>query len=253
MGLADMHIHSAYSWDGTCSISAILKYAADRTELDVIAITDHNEIVGALEARELAPRYGIELVTGCEISTADGHLLGLFIEELPPVGRSLEETVLWVGERGGICIAAHPMARGVSALSAQVIRDALKKPPVAEVLVGVEAFNAGIFHRESNQVANELAMSLPVAQVGNSDSHVLATIGQGATWFEGTTARDLRKALIEKTSEVRYEKLASGVTVVASWLRGTLLRSAGWIVWNADPQAPIRLAREARVSGSTAH
>ena len=75
MGKADLHIHTIYSWDGTCTVEAVLKQAAHIAGLDVIAITDHDEIQGALEAVDLAPRYGIEVIPGCEISTADGHLL----------------------------------------------------------------------------------------------------------------------------------------------------------------------------------
>ncbi len=153
MGFADLHIHTIYSWDGTCDVSAILKYAAKKTALNVIAITDHDEIAGAFEARELAPRYGIEVIPGCEISTADGHLLALFILKPIPPSLSLEETVRRVGKQGGLCIAAHPTARGTSSLGADVLRSALKKPEIARVLVGLETYNAGIFHRLGNTAA----------------------------------------------------------------------------------------------------
>ena len=64
MGKADLHIHTTYSWDGTCTVEAVLKQAAHIAGLDVIAITDHDDIRGALEAVELGPRYGIEVVHG---------------------------------------------------------------------------------------------------------------------------------------------------------------------------------------------
>lgn len=80
MGFADLHIHSIHSYDGTSSISAILKYVVDRTDLDVIAITDHDTVTGAAEVMQLAPAYGVQVIPGCEISTTDGHLLALFID-----------------------------------------------------------------------------------------------------------------------------------------------------------------------------
>ena len=94
MGKADLHIHTIYSWDGTCTVEAVLKQAAHTAELDVIAITDHDEIQGAQEAAELAPRYGIEVIPGSEISTADGHLLALFIPKKISAGLSVVETIL---------------------------------------------------------------------------------------------------------------------------------------------------------------
>ncbi len=63
MGLADLHIHTVYSWDGTATVSAVLKTAMIRG-LNVIAITDHDEIQGALDAQKLAPDYGLDMCRG---------------------------------------------------------------------------------------------------------------------------------------------------------------------------------------------
>ena len=43
---ADVHIHSNFS-DGAPGITEILDYVEDKTNLDVIAITDHDTIEGA--------------------------------------------------------------------------------------------------------------------------------------------------------------------------------------------------------------
>ena len=80
MGLADLHMHTIYSYDGTASLSAVLS-RAKKLGLDVIAITDHDEIAGALKAMELAPNYGVEVIPGSEITTADGDLLAFFIKK----------------------------------------------------------------------------------------------------------------------------------------------------------------------------
>ena len=125
MGKADLHIHTVYSWDGTCAVEAVLKQAAHVAHLDVIAITDHDEICGALEAEELAFRYGIEVIPGSEISTADGHLLALFIREKIPAGLSLVETVLRVHEKGGLCVVPHPEAKGTPSINRTVLQAAL--------------------------------------------------------------------------------------------------------------------------------
>ncbi|MBE0683441.1 MAG: PHP domain-containing protein [Anaerolineales bacterium] len=100
MGLADLHIHTIYSYDGTATVPAVLRRAKE-IGLDIIAITDHDEIAGALEAVKLASHYGVEVIPGIEITTAEGDLLALFITEKVDAGLSLIETVLKVRELGG--------------------------------------------------------------------------------------------------------------------------------------------------------
>lgn len=250
MGLADLHIHTVYSWDGMSAVSAVLKRAAEHTCLDVIAITDHDAIRGALEARDLAPSYGMEVIAGCEISTADGHLLALFIEKLVPAGLSLQETIARIGAQGGLCVAAHPVARGSGSLSREVIRQALQDSDLARVLVGIEVFNAGLFFSRSNAIALALAETLPVAQVGNSDSHLLDTIGDGATEFTGRTAADLRLALENHTTRAIESSVLNKTRFLTSWVPRYLLRKAGWVVCNPAPQAPLRLGRVRTLTGA---
>jgi predicted metal-dependent phosphoesterase TrpH len=243
MGFSDLHIHTIHSWDGTATLSAILKYAAEKTKLNVIAITDHDEIIGALRAEKIAHNYGIEVVTGSEVSTADGHLLALYIREKIPAGMSLVDTVRYVGKLGGICIAAHPMAAGAHSLSADVIIKALRDPEIAKILVGIEAINGGLFHQSSNFLATLLAELLPVASVANSDSHILQTIGYGMTEFEGHTAQDLRLALETHQTKAICTAHATPWLVIPSWLKFYLLRKAGWVRWNPHPLQPMRLGR----------
>lgn len=251
MGLADLHIHTLYSWDGTSTVSAVLKQVRQHTALDVIAITDHDRIIGALEALEMAPQYCLEVIPGCEISTAQGHLLAYFISQPIPKGRSLVETVLRVGDLGGLCVAPHPSVRLASGLSPQTIRLALKDPDVARVLVGIEVYNAGLVNQGANRVARVLAQGLPVAQVGNSDAHLLWMIGRGATYFSGNRAQDLRLALEERTTQAVKGPACHTSRIASDWITRILLRKVGLVSWNAGPQAPIRFGFPARVERMT--
>lgn len=247
MGFADLHIHSVYSWDGTSTVPAIIKYAADRTKLNVIAITDHDEIDGSLEALQLAPAYGVEVIPGCEISTSEGHLLAYYIHKKIPADLSLMDTLRLIGEQGGIAVAAHPEAFGMKSLPFSAIRNALLYPETRQILVGVESFNSGIFYRKTNFLAGQFCRANPVAEVGNSDSHILNTIGDGMTRFPGSTVNDLRWALENrKTKALTGERVTTGIGIVGRWLPLFLLRSAGLAVWNVAPQAPIRLIRAER-------
>ena len=110
-GKADMHIHTLYS-DGTADVQSLLDHVERETDLDLVAITDHERIDGALRAREIhaAGDYSFGLVVGEEITTRRGHLLALFLSERVPALRPLRETLERVHDQGGIAIAAHPLA-----------------------------------------------------------------------------------------------------------------------------------------------
>jgi predicted metal-dependent phosphoesterase TrpH len=127
------------SYDGTASVPAVLA-RAKQLGLEVIAITDHDEIRGALKAFELAPRFDIEVIPGIEITTAEDDLLALFVTEKIQPGRPLIETIVKVGEAGGICLALHPMARGtgMKSLSSSSILQALDHPVTLRIPIGIE-------------------------------------------------------------------------------------------------------------------
>jgi len=218
MGLADLHLHTIYSYDGTASLSAVLN-RAKQLGLDVIAITDHDEIAGALKALEIASSYNVEVIPGIEITTADGDLLALFITEKVDAGLSLVETVLRVRKLGGVCIAPHPMAggMGMKSLKARTILKALRNPAVAETLIGIETYNGTSIDRISNHSANLLASRLQIAKTGSSDAHIIDTIGFGATEFEGSSAADLLSALKNKTTKVRRQTEWSAFRILGSW------------------------------------
>jgi predicted metal-dependent phosphoesterase TrpH len=246
MSFADLHVHSIYSYDGTSTIPAILKHAAARTNLKVLAITDHDTIRGVREAQDLAPRYGLEVIPGCEISTRDGHLLALFIENPIKPDLPLLDTVLALADQGGICVAAHPYARGMNSLTAESIRKVVAHPRAAQCLVGVEVFNACLIYPDSNIRALAAAQQLGLAKTGSSDAHVLSAIGRGATGFLGDSAADLRKALIERQTYVHRGPRQSRAEIIAGYLPRIFLRKLGWAAWNANPQEPLTYIRYAR-------
>ena len=142
MGTADLHIHSIYSYDATSTVRAVLKQAAD-VGLNVIAVTDHDEIRGSLEAHELAPKYGIESIPAVEVSTKEGHLLALFVETLPPRGLTLVDTLIHIGKLGGVAIAPHPFNNFSVSLSMEAVVGALTNPRAKAVLKGIETHNMG--------------------------------------------------------------------------------------------------------------
>jgi predicted metal-dependent phosphoesterase TrpH len=193
---ADLHIHSTHS-DGTASIPEILAHMAS-SDVCVIAITDHDCIAGGRQAAQLARDFGVQVIVGEEVSTAEGHLLALFIDDELPPGRPAAETIAAIHAQGGLCIAAHPYDRSVPSLGAYGLHARSAGAGQGEwPLDAIEGLNAGVMwaKRSSNLRAQMVACDLQLPIVGGSDAHSLATIGQAYTLFPGTSADDLYRAI----------------------------------------------------------
>jgi len=218
MGLADLHIHTIYSYDGTATVQAVLRRAR-HVGLDVIAITDHDEIAGSLQARDIAPHYGLEVIPAVEVTTAEGDLLAFNVTQNIQRGLPLVETILKVGTLGGYCIVPHPMARGLGmkGLSAYSILKALRDPDVAQTLIAIETYNATTIDKMNNHYARILAEHLNIAQTASSDAHMASAIGLGVTQFDGRTAKDLLDALYSQTTRIQKQKEWNTLQILGSW------------------------------------
>ena len=251
MGLADIHIHSIYSYDATTTVRGVLKQAAN-VGLNVIAITDHNDIRGAFEARELASQYDLEVITGVEVNTLDGHLLGLFIEKIPPRDLPLAETLKIIGDWGGIAVAPHPFNQLPGSLSMDNVISILNKPDVKCVLRGIEIYN--MTTQPFDEKVQKISSYLPFAKTAGSDAHVYWTIGTGMTKFEGTTAAELRTALENATTiPLPYEEDITR-KYIFNWLRRITMRKLGYVTHApADSEKLITQRMDLRFARSPHH
>src|SRR5262245_24625631 len=223
---ADLHIHTTHS-DGTAGVVALLEHVAAHTDLRVIAITDHDTIAGALEARELAASYGVEIIVGEEVSTAEGHLLALFIEEPLPPRQPAAATIAAVQAQGGLCVAAHPYDWVTPSLGRAGMAERCAGPGCEWRLDGVESFNASLWSARANRRAAAVGQRLGLPLLGGSDSHHLATVGLGYTQFPGRSAADLRYAIRLRATRPggsAWRRL-HGVEYVGLWLRERATRA----------------------------
>lgn len=198
-GRADLHIHSLAS-DGTASVAEIIDHVERRTNLDVIAITDHERIDAAVAARAMARARGcrFDVVVGEEVTTRGGHLLALFIERRIPPFLSLRASVARVHEQGGLAIPAHPLVPFPLCASAGAIRRLLAEPDPIYHPDGLEVFNPTTTGRPWHRRVAAFALETGLAAVGSSDAHLVGAIGQGCTTFPGTTADELRRAILAR-------------------------------------------------------
>lgn len=228
-GIADLHVHTNYS-DGQDSVSDVLAWAA-RIRLDVIAITDHDTIDGAIIAAELARiRSGPQVIVGEEVSTRDGHVLALFISKFIPPDLTARETVAAIHEQGGLAIAAHPYWRTSSVdYKGRLygLGDRIAELPFD----AIEVVNGGVTPSMlgANRRAGWVADALGWTVVGGSDAHVKHALGWGHTRFEGRTARELRQSIATGRTQAGRSRLhLTGVRRYATWSIGRLrLQAAG--------------------------
>jgi hypothetical protein len=165
----DLHMHTDHSPDCATPVDTLLETAKLRG-LGAIAVTDHNEISGALEARERADR--IKVIVSEEVKTAhEGEVIGLFIEEKIPRGMSMRETIDAIHAQGGLAYVPHPFDRLHS------VPDYEHLLKVVEDIDVLEVFNARVAVRGFNEEARRFAAKYRVVAGAGSDSHVAQGLG----------------------------------------------------------------------------
>jgi predicted metal-dependent phosphoesterase TrpH len=199
-GRADLQLHSDLG-DGLAPPEAILD-AAERAGLNVIALTDHDDIRGAFVIRDLASRRGspVEVVPGVEVTTRSGHLLALWIEDEVPMFAPLAETIALIHARGGIAVVPHPLSYLTFSIGEGALRSLHAAAPECRV-DGIELVNPSYAGRVRKTRAAWLnARLLGAAETGSSDAHHAELVGTAWTAFPGSGAADLRRAIAERTT-----------------------------------------------------
>jgi len=165
----DLHMHTDHSPDCATPVDTLLD-TAKRVGLGAIAITDHNEISGALEARERA--NGIKVIVAEEVKTADqGEVIGLFIEEKIPRGLTLQETIAEIRRQGGLVYIPHPFDRMHAVPDYEHLLD------VVEEIDAIEVFNPRVAFSAFNEEAARFAAKYRIVAGAGSDSHVAQGLG----------------------------------------------------------------------------
>ena len=221
-GRADLHIHTLAS-DGTDGIEAILAHVVAMTDLDVLGIADHERVDAAIAARTLALARGlrVEIVVGEEVSTRDGHLLALYVEERLRPLRPMRTTIGEIHEQGGIAIPAHPLFPYPLCAQGWTLRRLLDSGDPRVMPDALEAFNPTTFGRLVHERVGAFAAAHDMATIGSSDAHEAAAIGTGVTTFPGRTAEDLRSAILAGTTgwEGSFHRTASQLPTFGRQLR----------------------------------
>jgi predicted metal-dependent phosphoesterase TrpH len=201
VGRADLQLHSDLG-DGLNSPEEILD-AALAVGLDVISLTDHDDIRGSFLLRDLAAkrRSKIVVVTGIEVTTRAGHLLALFVEDEIPMFRPLPETVIAIHRAGGLAIVPHPLSYLTFSVGERALRMLAARGDGSSFVDGIEVRNPSYAGRVRGERARHLNEHvLRVAETGSSDAHHAKLVGTAWTEFPGDDAAALRAAILGRTT-----------------------------------------------------
>ncbi len=198
---ADLHVHSTYSADSRITQKELVFYAKKRG-LNAVAVTDHNQVEGA---RKIARETDFLIIPGTEVSSLDGHIVGLSVQELIPKGLSADETVDRIHQAGGMAVACHPFAF----FKGSVGRHVTKK------FDAVEAKNASSFpYGSASKKADSLADRLGLPKVAGTDAHIGQAIGCAYTLIDAELNVDaILKAIVAGHCEPAGDPLPFSVRI----------------------------------------
>jgi len=225
----DLHMHTDHSPDCATPVEVLLETARDRG-LGAIAITDHNEVSGALEARRIAEGMDdIKVIVAEEVKTAEqGEVIGLFLEEKIPRGMTMAETIAAIRAQGGLVYVPHPFDRFHSVPDYEHLLDIVEEIDVLEV------FNPRVALTAFNEEAERFARKYRIVPGAGSDSHVAQGLGSVRVRihdFEGS--EEFLEAMRDADITRKHKNLVYVQTL-------KLLQTAG------RPKAPKRTVSDAR-------
>lgn len=165
----DSHIHSEYSADSSSKIDDILR-VAKRENIDIIAISDHNNTDALPEVMAKTKNTDILAIPSIEVSSSLGHILGFGCEESIPKGLTPQDTIDRIHDLGGLAIVPHPFCFYRHGLLCKIDYEELK-------IDAIETKNARFIVGYCNGKAKKLSKSEHISELGASDAHYYKFVG----------------------------------------------------------------------------
>jgi len=168
LGRADLHMHTNLG-DGLMSPASLVR-AATLRRLTVIAVTDHDHVEGARRVEDQLAEQGspVRMITGVEVSTRHGHLIGLFVTKAPKPLRPAQESIDAIKEQGGLVVVPHPLGRLVPSLSRRRIDTLLA---AGYQIDAVETYNPSPANAAQRAAVRSANQKWGLAEIGASDAH----------------------------------------------------------------------------------
>lgn len=226
LAFADFHVHTRFSRDSLMGEDRFIRLAIERG-LTHVAVTNHNNVEGAIVVRDRVAALGmadrLRIIVGEEVSTSDGEVVGIFLTETIPAGRSADETADAIHAQGGLVSIPHPYD---PFRRAHIRETPLLALAEAGKIDAIEVFNSRVTLARHNDRALELAARYDIPGIACSDAHSgleVAMSFNALPAFE--TADELRSALRENEWHgSRSTKLIHLATRWAVWSKAARRR-----------------------------
>ena len=190
----DFHTHSTLSHDGGIS-DVQYEHILENNILDCIAITDHDEIDFAFAMQD---KWGEKIIVGEEVSTTDGHLIGLFLKKKIKPKLSAKQTIDEIKSQGGIVYIPHPFDRRRKGITKEELDEIIHDVDI------IERFNARYFTPGGNEKANAYATEHQKPTATGTDSHALNEIGRTYTLIDRFPTKE---TLVQLLGTAQYKTM----------------------------------------------
>ena len=168
----DMHVHSLHSGDSTSTFTELVDATLD-AGMDVVCLTDHHAVKGASDLAGMLIDHGVRVISGEEIRTHTGELIGLFVESRIPFGMTARDTARAIRDQGGIVYVPHPF----DPMRRNITEDSLRDLVEVGLVDAIEVINAKTSLSSLNTKARDFAAAFQIAAGAGSDAHVPLAIG----------------------------------------------------------------------------
>ena len=198
LAFADFHIHSRFSRDSILSEDKFIRVALQRG-LTHVAVTNHNNVEGAIAVRDRAVALGVDerltVILGEEVSTSDGEVVGIFLQRTIPRGLTAEQTADEIHAQGGLVSIPHPFD---PFRASHIRRGPLERLAAAGMIDMIEVFNSRVTFSRHNEQAAEFAARHRIPGIACSDTHSAFEVAMSFNALPAfETAEELREGLVE--------------------------------------------------------
>ena len=198
LAFADFHIHNRFSRDSILSEDKFIRVALQRG-LTHVAVTNHNNVEGAIAVRDRAVALGVDerltVILGEEVSTSDGEVVGIFLQRTIPRGLTAEQTADEIHAQGGLVSIPHPFD---PFRASHIRRGPLERLAAAGKIDMIEVFNSRVTFSRHNEQAAEFAARHRIPGIACSDTHSAFEVAMSFNALPAfETAEELLEGLVE--------------------------------------------------------
>jgi predicted metal-dependent phosphoesterase TrpH len=195
------------------SIEEILDLVEGAGDLNVIAITEHDDLTPALRARDRWAKgnYSFQVIPGIEVTTRSGHVIALFVEQPIRSFLTTDRTIAAIHQAGGLALVPHPLSWLTRSVGARVMQRLLLDPETSPDAIEISPTPAARVTARRAAHLNATRWKLP--RYGASDAHFPEFVGAAVTTFPGHTETDLRRAIEGGESEGSLERAVNAYSL----------------------------------------